>query len=652
MTRTRRALAAGTTLALAGTGLTALVVTAGPAAAAVPAFPDNIIVFPERDYVSVEGYQSHVGETATLTVTRGGSVVGAAKGTIQAGDVALDVNHPGGVCWGAGTNLAVTPDIRAGDVVGIAFGGDPAGETTVLDGAVDAAPALSGSTLTVTGHLGPDVDPAQAEQRIVNPDLVPLVGRRDVRAVPGPVTRAPKGGYTSGLTMSGTSFTATYVFDSGTAATAAAKGLPELMAWQATDGVGNAQGLTTSEYGEAGGPGMGGCPAGPGTQAAPAPGTATVVRSSSDPTRLTVSWTPATPQPGAAAVTGYDVEALGADVAGVRPTTGARTGASATRVTLTGLDAAAAYDVEVRALAGARASEPFTVAAPAPAPPPPGDTTVPAVTATPAPGTQDAPATASSVTLTSESGADVYVTTDGSPAVEAGLPADGARLVTGPVAVTAAVELHWVAFDRAGNYTTGEGWYAPPALAVPAAPALGTSTAGQESLTLTWSAPSGPVTEYEVTLYEGTTDTVVGTGSRTTTATSLVVTGLVADKGYTFTVLARNAAGDGPASVRSAVLTPTAVTDTVTIASARWKSGDFRVSGSGSAVGATVTVRQGSATGTVLGTGTVVAAAAPATGGSYDLRFRSTAAPTKNPGTIYVTSDKKGTAGPFTVTAG
>ena len=36
------------------------------ASAAVPAFPDNIVVFPDRDFVTVEGYQNHLGETATL----------------------------------------------------------------------------------------------------------------------------------------------------------------------------------------------------------------------------------------------------------------------------------------------------------------------------------------------------------------------------------------------------------------------------------------------------------------------------------------------------------------------------------------------------------------------------------------------------------
>ena len=81
------------------------------------------------------------------------------------------------------------------------------------------------------------------------------------------------------------------------------------MSWQEEDADGNRQGLTIAEYGEAGGPGMGGCPAGPGDAGAPQPGAASVVRSP-DKTSMTVNWTPAAQVPGAAPITGYDVEAI------------------------------------------------------------------------------------------------------------------------------------------------------------------------------------------------------------------------------------------------------------------------------------------------------------------------------------------------------
>ena len=626
-------------LAVAGTSVVA--------SAAVPAFPDNIVVFPDRDFITVEGYQQHVGETATLEVTRGGTVVGSATAVIAEGDVAFEINHPGGVCWGNGTALKVTPDIKPGDKATIKFAGDEAGDTIAQDAYVTRVNYAPGATtFTVDGHVGAGVNRAQIEQRIVNPDLVDTaVTRRDVRAVPGGLVRAPKGGYSSNLEFAGDSFTATYVFDDAdTARIAATGGGERVLTWQEEDADGNRQGLTIAEHGELGGPGMGGCPAGPTDQGAPRPGTAAAVRSS-DERSLQVSWTAATPAPGSAEVTGYSVEAIArtASSSGDRVQIGRRTGASATRTTIDGLSPVEAYDVEVRSLAGARMSEAFSVEVAAQSTEPGGDLTPPVVAASPPPvgGVTEA----KSVTLASDENADIYYTTDGSSVITGDLPSDGARLYTGAIPITARTDLRWVAFDRAGNFGTGSAVYEPPAAPdpAPAAPTGLTGTPGQESLALRWTADDASITGYGVQLY--------GPGGpvgalRETTVKSLTVTGLTAGTPYTFTVKAKNAGGYGAESARSAPLTPTVVTDRITIGTARWKARDFRVSGTGSAVGATVTVRAGSTTGPVLGTATVTAAA---TGGAYELRLRDGAAPATRPATIYVVSNRGGVAGPFTV---
>jgi hypothetical protein len=236
-----------------------------PAAnAAVPSFPDNLVVFPDRDFVTVEGYQDKVGQTATVEVTRpGGGVIGSAQGVVAAGDVAFEVNHPGGVCWGAGTGLNVTPDIRPGDVVSIRFGATGAETTTVQDTYVTADSILSGNTVTVKGHVAPTVNRDQMEQRIIEPALKDTsIGRRDIRALPGPLTA--DGGYSSGLQFDidgPNTFTATYVFnDAATAQLAANATGARSMAWEAQDAAGNRQGMTIAEFREVGGPGMGGCP--------------------------------------------------------------------------------------------------------------------------------------------------------------------------------------------------------------------------------------------------------------------------------------------------------------------------------------------------------------------------------------------------------
>jgi hypothetical protein len=651
--RTKRARMAVLAVMAAGIAVAAAI----GVSAAVPAFPDNLLIFPNRDFISVAGFQDHAGDTATVEVRRGGALIGSTTAVVSGGDVAFEVNHPGGVCWGNGTSLQVTPDIQPGDVVAIKFGSTVAADTTVLDaGFVDAVAdtSLSGSTLTVKGHLGTvnRPDPASMEQRIVNPDLVALVGKRDVRALPGPLTPAATGGYSSSLEITGDIFTATYVFDDAQAAqTAASGGGERLLSWQVTDAAGNRQGVSIAEAGEPGGPGMGGCPLRPADQAAPQPGTASAVRSA-DKTQLVINWTPAVPQPGAAAVTGYSVEAIAATATtlGDQVEHGTRTTASATRTTISGLDPSEAYSLELRSLAGPRMSDAFTVAIPAPTPPPPGgDLVVPIVTATPAAVAAPGITQATSVTLSSETGASIFFTTDGSPALFGDLPSDSATLYTGPVAITQQTELHWVVFDQAGNFAAGYGLYAPPTAlpAPPAAPSFVRSTAGQETLTLNWESTDPSITGYGVQLYDFTTGTVVG-ALRETAAKTLTING-VTPGDYSFTVKAKNAGGYGPESTRSAKLTVTRITDQVTITQATWKAGDFRVVGTDSAVGAIVTIRAGSPTGTVLGQAAVTAAAPPAVGGDFTLRLRNGAAPAQKPATIYAVSNNGGIAGPFTV---
>ena len=74
------------------------------------------------------------------------------------------------------------------------------------------------------------------------------------------------------------------------------------MTWELTDPDGNRQGITIAEFGEVGGPGVGGCPQGPTNQAAPV-GTASVIHAPGSSTAQ-LKWTPATPQPGAEPVSG------------------------------------------------------------------------------------------------------------------------------------------------------------------------------------------------------------------------------------------------------------------------------------------------------------------------------------------------------------
>ncbi|MFW3169164.1 chitobiase/beta-hexosaminidase C-terminal domain-containing protein [Geodermatophilus sp. CPCC 206100] len=656
------------------TGASGLFV-AHTAAAAPPAAPHNIVVFPNRDFVTVEGFQNRVGQTATLEVIRGTQVVGSAQSVVAAGDVAFEVNHPGGACWGAGTDLQVTPDIRAGDKVQIRFGTTVLGDTVVQDAAVQGSAVRTGNTVTVRGYINDGVNAAQVEQRVINPDLKDTsIGRRDIRAVPGGTGDT---GYTSSLAIdeAANTFTATYNFtgaDAAAVAEAVATGGGErMMSWQVQDAAGNRQGLTIAETGEPGGPGMGGCPAGPADAGAPA-GSFQAVKSTTDPTKTAVSWTPAAAVPDAQAVTGYSVvaiEALPADAAPDTPRnqTGVRLGASATNTTLT-LDPAKQYDIEVRSIAGPRMSEAFTGG------PTAGggtggtqDGVGPELTSTPA--LSETVANAASVTVAGSD--DIYYTTDGSDVLTGDVPSATAKVYSGPIAITAAnTRVNVVGFDAAGDTSTLTGLVSPAPAAVAAVPTGLTvesvggagpdANAPQGQVNLSWTGVRD-ATDYRIQAW-----TVTGTGATAVATRAAQYDKIVTTSTAEITNLPKNADGQRyrfrvasrtPNSTAfSANSTPVDAAvpgDTVGIELADYRTGtEFRLGGSGSIVGATITVLRSNTAGTaptttVLGTAPVTALAPPEVGGEWELRLSP---PPANPGKVFIRSSQGGVAGPFDVT--
>ncbi|MGA2455563.1 MAG: DUF4082 domain-containing protein [Solirubrobacteraceae bacterium] len=88
------------------------------------------------------------------------------------------------------------------------------------------------------------------------------------------------------------------------------------------------------------------------------------------------------------------------------------------------------------------------------------------------------------------------------------------------------------------------------------------ATAGNDSASLTWSAPAsgGPVTMYTITPYIGTKAQPATTVSGSPPATGATVTGLADGIGYTFTVQASNTNGSGPVSAESNAIVPSAPT--------------------------------------------------------------------------------------------
>ena len=101
---------------------------------------------------------------------------------------------------------------------------------------------------------------------------------------------------------------------------------------------------------------------------------------------------------------------------------------------------------------------------------------------------------------------------------------------------------------------------APPAAVRAGAPTIGTAVPANASVTVNWAAPApvanaAPITGYVVRTFVGAATTPVRTttvGNGTTTA----ITTLTNGTGYTFDVAAVNSVGTGPASARSAAVTP------------------------------------------------------------------------------------------------
>ena len=534
---------------------------AGALTSNLPVFPNNLNVFPNRDFVSIDGYSEHGGDAAKIEVTRPGvGVVGSAIGIVSGGDLAFEVNHPGGYCWGAGTGLAVTPDIQAGDIVSIKIAASATApavdEATEVQDVYASDAVQNGTTVTVSGHIGPNVNPDNLEQRIIEPLLVPTaVGKRDVRATPGPLTPANKGGYSSSLTIDqgAHTFLATYIFDNLSDATIAANaGLGErAMAWEFTDPAANRQGMTIAEFGEVGGPGMGGCPNGPLQSGPPGPTNVVAALVSGG---ATVHWTPAVGFPGTPAILGYEVLAVAQTPGGEQAEIGKRiSNPAATGTTISGLQSGVQYKIEVASYSTVGKTFPVVDASVD------ADIVPPVVSSSPNGGTYPVP---QQVTLTSnELGSDIWFTTDGSAPIVAGSTTATAQHFTGPITISGSVTLKFAAFDPSGNVSpTVTQSFAITNDPVPAATSFTTSSVGLNQVTLNWNAADPglaghSITDYQVDVFNSAAATTLVKTVNTGSATTATITGLPADTPLWFTVKAKNDVNSayGPAS---AVLGP------------------------------------------------------------------------------------------------
>lgn len=573
-------------------------------------FAKNITVFPKRDMVTVDEASYFANKNINVKVIRNGVVIGKASGTADATGF-FEINHPGGVCW-EGT----TPNIIAGDIVEVtdADSEEPDGaRVPVRNVAVTQAATEDPNNSRVLTMKGTTQDAAGAplpadevEARIVQPDLLPLIGKRDIRA-PGDNGR-------TGTTYNGTftyddgdanpnTFTATYTFTGPNAAAAvdsAVAGQSRVLAWKTDPATTERTGITIYEEDEIDGPGFGGCPQGANYAVTDAGRDAINTLNVDQPMTL-----------GGVSHDASNVSVKLDDqnnpstnpvvVENIVPTPAS--GAQTWSATLS-----AEQQDQVKAFPDGTLTAEGTFTIPNPnfdpdatdpnAPPPTvtiggqtlnieKDLLVPdAPTATPGAGTYNA---SQSVRLEAAEG-DIRYTTGGAE------PTSRSPKFVNQISVTASQTIRAKVFDVAGNPSTPAGQstnFEYVILKAPVAPAIGNASAGNASATVRWTPPANnggsAITEYMVNVVNATTNgSVMTVTDIPANSTSTVVSGLSNGTSYKFKVRAVTESGQlSPYSVFSNAVTPAAAvrapgaptigtaaagltTDTAISARARW----------------------------------------------------------------------------------
>jgi hypothetical protein len=597
--------------------------------------PNNIICFTDRDFCTIENFVDQTGKTLLVEVNRNGAIIGSALGTVSGNDIAFEINHPGTLCWGDGTNLKVTPDLKAGDLITIKDGALLLGDMTIQDGFITSY-SLSGTTLTITGFVASSVVASNIEVRIVNPLLRDTtVDKQQVNAITGPLT--PDVGYSSGLEITGNTFKATFVFDNQQSANIAGSGEGmSLNMWQETAQNGNPQGLTVSEYGVIGGPWAASCPPSPENLVTPVINAVAVFDN-------LIKWSPAQDVIGAPATTGVSVNVLrGNQVYGYR------TPKTDNQVVFDLTPLVAGDIIEIRSMIGTKMSDSLVTTYQ------PQDI-VPTIVSIPSNDAVNEVQT-ELVILQSNTNQIVY-TLDGSPVLDTfNKISPTAILYYTPIHVTGPFTLRAVSFDHSGKFSTQlVGNFAPANVLPQPITVTPQTNIANGAISISWTKPDDPTIDcFGVEIF--TADGVkVGT-TRIVFSTTLIITDLVPGTSYQFSVMTKNTGGFSEPSPKTLAVIFPQPTDIITILTANYRANKrFRITGTGSEV-ATVTLYSSNADGTIgsiifrRGTTTPISAPVICTlTCTFTMDVRNAAVPSTNPGRIYVKSSLGGIDGPFTV---
>jgi hypothetical protein len=244
----------------------AAIVVASPGLAAAdiispPPSPLEIVVFPQRDFVSTGGLPA--GQALSFKIIRNGVTIATASSSqvsppaLTDAEGILEVNHPGGLCW-----QGVTPNILPGDVLRVTDEAAPANGYEVRTQGVEATSTeIVGSNVVIHGvafdDAGNPLPLNRVEQRIVQPafrEAPEPLEKRDIRATTADHNLKPDPAVVGG-------FIATHSGLTAVQRQKAIDGQTRVLGWQATARNGDRLGITIWEEDEPGGPGFGNCPA-------------------------------------------------------------------------------------------------------------------------------------------------------------------------------------------------------------------------------------------------------------------------------------------------------------------------------------------------------------------------------------------------------
>jgi ASPM-SPD-2-Hydin domain-containing protein/fibronectin type III domain protein len=153
-----------------------------------PLAPLSMISFPERDFVSFEGYLPT--DRVTVQVIRNGFLISTSTKLVPNAEGIVEVNHPGGGCWEGNT-----PEIRPGDKIrSIVYGEDGTirrvDQTTTSNVTAERPTLVAPGTVQIHGTaMGFDGNPLpldQLNERLINGrDRFEINGGRRALNAPG-----------------------------------------------------------------------------------------------------------------------------------------------------------------------------------------------------------------------------------------------------------------------------------------------------------------------------------------------------------------------------------------------------------------------------------------------------------------------------------